>query len=139
MTTDSILLSAIRQEETGEYFSAYLYENGIVEIEWHHTLDFVEVKHLEEVKSYLKKLGGGKKVPVYFHPHEFLKSDHAANKYAVSKEFTEYSLAHAVLADSLAHRITMNFFSRFYKPIVPTKGLKNKESAFEWLLQQNHP
>ncbi len=40
----------------------------------------------------------------------------------------------AILINSLAYRITANFFIRFDKPPIPTKVFTNRKMAIDWLL-----
>lgn len=44
-----------------------------------------------------------------------------------------YFIAAAIISDSLAVRLVVNFFNTFYKQIVPFKMFADKESAKQWL------
>ncbi len=45
----------------------------------------------------------------------------------------DYFIASAIISDSLAVRMVVNFFNTFYKQIVPFKMFANEEDAREWL------
>lgn len=45
----------------------------------------------------------------------------------------DYFIAAAIISDSLAVRIVMNFFNAFYKPTVPLKMFATEEAARKWL------
>lgn len=44
-----------------------------------------------------------------------------------------YFIAAAIISDSLAVRLVVNFFNTFHKQLVPFKMFKNEEDAREWL------
>lgn len=111
-----------------------LYENGIVEIVWDTTLEVIEVYHLKQVQETIASLGEGKKMPIFFTAHEFLTVSDDGRVYAASIEGVTYTLANAVLIDSLPKKILFNFFLKFNRPVAPTKGFTTKEDAFNWLL-----
>ncbi|MES2764029.1 MAG: STAS/SEC14 domain-containing protein [Bacteroidota bacterium] len=45
----------------------------------------------------------------------------------------DYFIAAAIVSDSLAVRLVVNFFNTFYKQIVPFKMFATEESARKWL------
>lgn len=111
-----------------------LYENGIIEIVWDTNLEVIEVHHLKQVQKTLAILGDGKKMPVFFTAHEFLAVSNDGRVFAASTEGITYTLANAVLIDSLPKKILFNFFLNFNRPIAPTKGFTTREEAFSWLI-----
>lgn len=59
----------------------------------------------------------------------------AANKYSVSKEVGDLSIAMALLSgSSLPTRLISNFFIKFNKLHCPTRMFKSEEKARKWLL-----
>lgn len=45
----------------------------------------------------------------------------------------DYFIAAAIISDSLAVRLVVNFFNSFYQQIVPFKMFPDEESARKWL------
>ena len=50
-----------------------------------------------------------------------------------AKEGNNYFIASAIVSNTLAVRIMVNFFNKFYKPEVPFKLFGDIESALKWL------
>jgi hypothetical protein len=114
---------------------ASLNSSGIIEIEWDTSIKLIEPEHLLKAKEAIFKLGEGKKMPIYFSTHDFIQSSPESQSLAISEEYTQYTLAVAVLINSFALRISMKFFNRLYKPKIPTKGFNTKKDAFTWLIK----
>ncbi len=57
-----------------------------------------------------------------------------ARKFGSSPDVQINLIAQAVLVNSLATRIAVNFYIRFNKPPKPTRLFTNSEDAFSWLL-----
>ena len=115
------------------YLRAVLHSTGVIQIFWDSSLEVIDVRHLSKMQQIVGELGGDKKMPLLFMPHDFLHLSKEGGKYATTEEGTRFSAAIAVLVDNLAKRILLNFFLSFNKPKVLTKGFTNKEEAFEWL------
>ncbi|MFN3343371.1 MAG: hypothetical protein ACK40M_11785 [Flavobacteriales bacterium] len=127
---------AIRDEITVEgFFTATFYVNDVLEITFDRSVEVVETVHLQKILEVAGKLGGGKKLNLLFHMHEFPHTSTEGSKYATSEEGVRFSNMIAVIVDNLAKRILMNFFVTFHKPKVPTRGVKSKEDAFDWFLK----
>lgn len=129
------MTTSIKNQFDHSFFKALLHHNEIIEIVWSESVSIVEIIHLKKVHEAIIELGKGKRMRIHFSTHGFVNVGEEASKYAISKEFTAHSLAHAVLVDSLSLRISMNFFNQIHKPIIPTKGFSDKKAAFEWLLK----
>jgi hypothetical protein len=110
-----------------------LFENGVVEIFWDKSIELIEVKHLKKMQEIVSEIGGGKKMPILFAPHEFVHIDSEGQNYATSDEGVIYTKAVAVLVTNLAMRILMNFFLKTSNQKVPTKGFPTREEAMLWL------
>ncbi len=54
----------------------------------------------------------------------------------VDQKAPEFFKASAIISDSLAIRLIINFM-HFFRPSLPLKMFSNKEHAIEWLLKQN--
>lgn len=55
-----------------------------------------------------------------------------ARTYA-AEQGKDYFIASAIISDSLAVRMVVNFFNTFYSQVVPFKMFANEEDAREWL------
>ena len=121
-----------------EIFRCVLYHNGIIEIIWDANLELIEVHHLIHVQNTIGNLGDGNKMPIYMTIHEFLSVSNEGREFASSPEGVKFTLANALLIDSLPKKILFNFFVKFNKPIAPTKGFTTKEEAFNWLLLKSN-
>lgn len=120
--------------EVGDLFTLKLNANGIVEIDLHNNVIQIEKEHLVLLKDALKEIGGGKKNLLFIKASDFLGISKEASQYTALPEASEYTFANAVLIESLAKKLLFNFYLRFSKPVVPTKGFTNRTEAFEWLM-----
>jgi len=132
--TQTSNISIVNEIYVENMLRSILYENGIIEIVWDTNLEVIEVHHLKQVQKTLAILGDGKKMPVFFTAHEFLAVSNDGRVFAASTEGITYTLANAVLIDSLPKKILFNFFLNFNRPIAPTKGFTTREEAFSWLI-----
>ncbi len=123
----------ISKKEITNIVSAELTSDNIIEVKWNPHNDEIEKQHLIELKSLIKELGGGKKMLIYVETFNFMSITAEARQYASTTESSEYTLANAVLVDSLGKKILFNFFMNITTPVVPTKGFNSKEDAIEWL------
>lgn|GEM_PF-2165700 len=137
MKQKNISPQIIKEKTVAHYFHAILYDNDVIDLTWDTSIECIEVDHLMRAREVFFEFGGGKKMLIYFSTHDFLQTSEEARKLAVTEEYGKYSLVNAILVDSLAMRIIIKFFTRFYKPSVLTMGFPTKESALEWL--NNYP
>jgi len=133
VNTEAINISIVSELLLEDVLNCVLYENGIIEIFWDTRIEVIEIVHLKHVQQSLEKLGKGKKMPIFFTAHDFLTVSSDARLFAASEEGTIYTLANAVLIDSLPKKLLFNFFINFNKPIAPTRGFTSKREAFDWL------
>lgn len=63
----------------------------------------------------------------------YLSISEEARKYFQSNKANDLNLAHAVVLESLATRILVNFFQNINKPTMPLKIFNNFDSAINWL------
>lgn len=136
MTNKTVIVKGkpeIFKEIENDYLKAILYNTGVIEIVWNTSILTIEVFHLKQMQEVVAKIGGGKKMPLYFSMHEFLGINDEARRYATSDEGVKYTLATTVLVDNLAKKLLMNFFMNMFTPKVPTKGFSNREDALLWL------
>lgn len=115
-------------------FDVVLYSNSIIEVKWNHQLKEIEKHHLVALANSIKELGKGKKMRVYITTFDFMTINEEGREYSSTIDAERYTLANAVLIDSLAKKILFNFYLKFNKPNVPTRAFQLKSQAFEWLL-----
>lgn len=127
-------LSIIDTFHLKDVFKADLYDNSIIEVNWNPDLIEIEKQHLVSLTNAVKALGKGKKMRLYITTFDFLAINSEGRKYSSTAKAELYTLANAVLIDSLAKKILFNFYLKFDKPNVPTKAFQLRSEAFEWLL-----
>lgn len=115
-------------------FTADLYENSIIEVYWNSELKVVKKEHLMRLTEVIKELGEGKKMRIYFSTYDFMDFDEESRDYSTTAEAAEFSLATAILIDSLGKKILYNFYLKFHKPILPMRAFSSREHAIDWLL-----
>ncbi len=128
-------MNSVEKEPKTSSFTFFLNSQGIVEIEWNSEVLEITKEHLLEIRSKLKELGEGIKLPLYVDTREFIPISEAARAYTSTPESAKYTLANAIKIDTLAKKIIFNFLLRFMHPNVPTKAFTNKKEAFDWLLE----
>lgn len=80
-------------------------------------------------------LVNNKPMPVLSDPRQLKSSSHEVRSFYASKELAENILAMAVLVDSLAIKMVVNFFIKFHKPHFPTRMFNKEDEALAWLKQ----
>ncbi|TND07770.1 MAG: hypothetical protein FD123_2921 [Bacteroidetes bacterium] len=114
------------------YASVHLRSDGILLI---NTVD----NHLftgEESRAITEALGtvsGGIARPVLKVAGKYSSADESARIYTASPEGLRYTLADAVLINSMAQRIIGNFYLQVNKPSKPTRLFTSREDAIKWL------
>lgn len=116
-----------------EILTAKLLDNEIVEIIWHEDVIEVGPNHLQEMQKAVNEIGGGRKILLLFDPKNVIATSKEGRAYATSEAGVQYTKGIAVVSENLAQMLMMNFFMRVSKPIVATKGFKNREDAIRWL------
>lgn len=127
----------ISKKEIPNIVSAELTSENIIEVKWNSTIDEIEKQHLVHLKNIIEEIGLGKKMLIYVDTYNFMAITTEARLFASSPESSEFTLANAVLIDSLAKKLIFNFFMNISKPVVPTKGFNSKEEAINWLKSQS--
>jgi len=119
-------------------FKVSLKDNGIVTVEWNEGITIVTLDHLIELKTSLKKIGEGKKLPLLLiFNKEFIELSKEGREYISTNVSSEYTLANAIVLNNLAKRLLFNIVLKVSKPPVPTKSFSAIEDAEEWLLARN--
>lgn len=95
------------------------------------TLDIDKSKEVHEVVG---KLTEGKASPQLFIACFGMDVTKETREWGACEESNKYTLASAIVCNSMAHRILGNFFIKVQKPVRPTRMFSNEEAATEWLL-----
>jgi len=121
-------------KELHDAFIAVLNKQGIIEVDLKSKEVDLTLTDMLQLREVIKKLGGGKKMPVLVRTADFPGITPEARKFAATQESGIYTLASAVMVKTLASRILFNFFMNINKPIIPTKGFIAEQEAMNWLL-----
>ena len=117
----------------------YLRRDGIVEQEWGESNLEIDGEKIMKAKDLLGEMVGKKRVRIFVTTQDFSNMTPEGRKMAATKEANEYTIAVAVLIDSLAKKLLFNFFITMNKHILPIKGFTNKEEGIEWLKSMREP
>jgi hypothetical protein len=114
----------------------WLDEEGILIVQMDNDieLDLEEVKACFEIYKSLGFGPGRRALQLIFSGEESSSMPTDARKYA-SEHAKEYFVASAVVGQSLAVRLVVNFFNTFYKRQIPFKLFETEEAARAWLKQ----
>jgi hypothetical protein len=121
-------------KEVKDLFTLKYNTNGILEIYMHPTTFEVDKEQLMLLTDALGEIAGTNKLPIYIIASDFMGISKEAGVYSALPESNRFTLASAVLIETLAAKLLFNFYLQINKPPVPTKGFTSKESAFKWLL-----
>ena len=109
-----------------------LIEDGIIKVKYHADAD-VDIKDMQMNIDESMKLTGGKSHTALLDARGFVTMSEKALKYGATEEMLMYRTATALLTDSLAVRLTGNFFNIFLKPKLKSKIFTNEKDAIQWL------
>lgn len=107
---------------------------GIAEIHFRPDLIEIEVDHLYYIREQLKEIGGGKKMLQFSIIPSAAAMSLKGKEYITSEDARDYTLASAILIDTLSKKIVVNIYLNFYKHRVPVRAFTSREDAFVWLL-----
>jgi hypothetical protein len=87
-----------------------------------------------QIFEYMKKFSSGKKdMLVVTIAGEEATNDHEVREFSSSDECSKYTKGEAVVVQSVAHKLLINFALKFYKPNRPMRMFTSEEDAIEWL------
>ncbi|MBL4752676.1 MAG: hypothetical protein JKY52_03610 [Flavobacteriales bacterium] len=127
-----ILTSEIAESIALRTASIYLRDDDIVCIRLKDNADIV-LKDSKEMCATVKSLSGGEKKPVLVLTGSGGTITDEVRKFSASKEAADASLAEAIVAKSLAHKLAANFLIKFIDMGRPMKLFTNEEEAVLWL------
>lgn len=131
-------MAVLNSIQLKDVFTADLLDINIIEVNWSLGLREVTKHHLVQLKETIRKLGKGQRMLLYVNTLDFMDFNEESRVYSVTAEAQEYSLANAVLIDSLGKKIMYNFYLKFHTPIVPSRAFSTKEQAIDWLLSMKN-
>jgi len=106
-----------------------LIEDGIIEF----AVKEVELSDVKEMVLTAGELGGGKMFKNLIIAGEYSSMSSEATQYMNSDEAHRYTIADAIVIDSLAQRILGNFYLGIVNKKRPSKLFNSKEKALHWL------
>lgn len=116
-----------------------LRQDGIIEEEWDETNLEIGAEQIMQTKELLGEMVGRKRVRIFVTTQDFTGLTPEGRKTAASAEANEYTLAAAVLVNTLAKKLLFNAYLSINKPVVPTKGFTSKEDGIRWLMSMEDP
>jgi hypothetical protein len=88
---------------------------------------------LREANEAAGMLGNRKAYPNLVYVDHFLNVDPECRKYAATEESNRYTVADALVVNSVALRLIANFYVKVNKPVRPTKIFTSVDDAVSWL------
>ncbi len=113
------------------YYTIFLRSDDIVQIHFADNFD-CELEDAKQLVAGILKVCNNKPYPLLVIYGMFNTFSKEVNKYIASHNYT---LADALVGDSIAFKIVGNFYMKINTPVRPTKLFVDVESAVEWLLQ----
>jgi hypothetical protein len=96
-------------------------------------VDEFNVDDVREADKNCAKISRNEKYVLLVISKSYVPISSEARLLAASKEMNKNTIAVAVLIDSIASKIVMNFYISFNKPVSPTKLFTSEDKAVEWL------
>ena len=115
----------------GKSANIKLITDDVLEIDIH-TEEF-DVDGFKDILVNVEKIGAGKKFKNLILLNPVLMPTSEARDFVTSDEGIRFSLAHAFVTASLAHKIIGNFIIRVQKAKIPIKIFNNRKDALDWL------
>lgn len=109
-----------------------LRSDGIIHLELH-PVEELAVKDAWEIIKAIEGIGKGKKFPNLITAKDYVNIDKEAKVLSASEEGNQYTLADAIVVDSIALKLIANFYISFNKPVRPTRLFSSEEKAVAWL------
>jgi hypothetical protein len=111
---------------------ARLYSNNIFHI-YFFSGSLVDMDFIKEINDFNISLGGRTHLNLYeFEPHVDL--DPKVREWAAAEDGNIFTIADALVINSLGHKILADFYIKFNKPVKPTKLFSKQAKAISWLL-----
>ena len=88
---------------------------------------------LRDIVNALYTMGNGKKFLNMVTFQSFFIVDKETRKFGATEFVGKYTLADAIVVNSVALKLLINFYIAFNKPDRPTRMFENEAKAIEWL------
>jgi hypothetical protein len=115
--------------------SLHLREDDIICVRVKDNVD-IEIADARETFAEVKRLAAGEKKPVLVFTGSGGTISSEVRKFSTSSESGEPTLAEAVIADSLSHKLVVNILIRFANIGRPMKLFINEPDAVAWLNEE---
>lgn len=96
------------------------------------------IANMVELLAGLKKLGGGKRLPVLVLCKELATTNAEMMNYLAQEDSNPYSLADAFVLSSFNQKLMANFYMKIIRPKRPTKFFTSEAEAVEWLMNYKY-
>lgn len=117
---------------SGKTAEMHLDDDGIVRIKVHENAE-IDVEDIKHDFKLLKELAQNKPVLKLVDSRTICTITPEGRAFAASLEIPENTIARAIIINSLAARITVNFFINFNRPKSPVKLFTCEKEALNWL------
>ncbi|MGZ3899915.1 MAG: DUF7793 family protein [Bacteroidia bacterium] len=98
-----------------------------------HDYATLEKENVSEIKAINKQLTDGLLYAVLVDSGMYTSISKEARELTASKEFSQNTVAKALLVHTLGHRIVGQFYLKINKPHINTKIFSDRGKAIEWL------
>ncbi len=122
-------------EKDFEKIKMTLYENGIMNVVFKENCS-VGIKDAEEAVNWVSEIANGRRFLNLMEGENNSEVDAEVRAFSASKNQNKFTIADALVVNSVAHKLLTNFYLKFNKPVKPTRLFTDKERAIEWLLSQ---
>jgi hypothetical protein len=109
-----------------------LIEKGIIET-YMLPQSVIDANDILEMRNYNLQLCENKPYTMLLTSGHLSDTTKEARELSASKDFSQLTLARALLTNSMGHKIVANFYLRVNAPYVNTKLFSDREKALTWL------
>jgi hypothetical protein len=107
--------------------------DGIVRVDFKDNCDISETES-STICDYIWEMAEYNDALVLMKPGNGTEFDQSARNFSAGPNGTRFTLADAIVVESLAHKLIANFYLKINKPLVPTRVFSNTKEAEKWLL-----
>jgi hypothetical protein len=125
-------MAVVLKQFDHEIFSAGIRDDDLYVVEVKEGQEFT-IANMVELLADLKKLGGGRKLPILVLCKFLASPNMEFMNYLAQKDSNPYSAGAAFVLSSLNQKLMANFYLFVVKPHRPTKFFTDEEKAVEWL------
>ncbi len=115
------------------FAKVYLANNGIIEV-YFADKAIIDKRECKEINDVIGEYCNYTKALILMVAGEETVIEAGGREFSASPEGMRYTIADAIVFNSMAHRLIVNFYLKFNKPPMPSKAFVNVEDARKWLL-----